>query len=89
MKTQTGGNWRAWEDGRSTPPVLGSSPHSPGADPRRSLLDYPGERGRAIWVKVRAGLHTGECELIGNKPGGIAVHVCARIAALAEPREIL
>jgi class 3 adenylate cyclase len=34
-------------------------------------------------------VHTGECELIANKIGGIAVHIAARIAADAEPGEVL
>jgi class 3 adenylate cyclase len=38
---------------------------------------------------VRAGLHTGECEREGKKLTGIAVHIGARIAALAQPREVL
>jgi class 3 adenylate cyclase len=38
---------------------------------------------------VRVGLHTGECELIDGKVGGIAVHVGARIAAFAQPGEVL
>jgi class 3 adenylate cyclase len=40
-------------------------------------------------LQVRAGLHTGECELVGNRIAGIAVHTGARIAALARPGEIL
>ena len=40
-------------------------------------------------LEVRAGLHTGECELIGEKVGGIAVHTCARVAASAGPGEVL
>jgi class 3 adenylate cyclase len=43
----------------------------------------------ALNMKVRAGIHTGECEVRGNDYGGIAVHVGARIAALAGPAEIL
>jgi len=43
----------------------------------------------ALGVEVRAGLHTGEVELIGDDVGGIAVHVAARIAALAGPGEVL
>jgi class 3 adenylate cyclase len=39
--------------------------------------------------EVRAGLHTGECEVIGEKLGGIAVHIGARVAALARPGEVL
>jgi class 3 adenylate cyclase len=40
-------------------------------------------------LDVRAGLHTGECEREGKKLTGIAVHIGARIAALAEAREVL
>jgi class 3 adenylate cyclase len=42
-----------------------------------------------LGIDVRAGLHTGECELIGDKIGGIAVHVGARVAGVAEPGEVL
>jgi class 3 adenylate cyclase len=40
-------------------------------------------------LSVRAGLHTGECELVDGKAGGIAVHIGARVASLAEPGEVL
>ncbi len=40
-------------------------------------------------VKVRTGLHTGECEIIENNIGGIAVHTAARVATLAHPGEVL
>ena len=43
----------------------------------------------ALGLDVRVGVHTGECELVGDKPAGIAVHTGARIAATAEPGEIL
>ena len=43
----------------------------------------------ALGVEIRAGLHTGECEIIGGKVGGIAVHTGARVAASARPGEIL
>jgi len=42
-----------------------------------------------LGVRVRAGLHTGECEVIGDKVGGIAVHIGARVAGLAGPGEVL
>jgi class 3 adenylate cyclase len=42
----------------------------------------------ALGIEVRAGLHTGEVELMGDDVGGIAVHVAARIAALAGPRTV-
>lgn len=44
---------------------------------------------REIGVDVRAGLHTGECELMGEDIGGMAVHIGARISSLAGPGEIL
>ena len=40
-------------------------------------------------LEVRAGLHTGECEVSGSKLTGVAVHVGARIAALAKGGEVL
>jgi class 3 adenylate cyclase/pimeloyl-ACP methyl ester carboxylesterase len=43
----------------------------------------------ALGVKVRAGLHTGECEVRGDDIGGIAVHIGARVSALAGPSEVL
>jgi class 3 adenylate cyclase len=43
----------------------------------------------ALGIRVRAGLHTGEVELIGDDVGGIAVHVAARVAALADGGEVL
>jgi class 3 adenylate cyclase len=42
-----------------------------------------------LGIRVRAGLHTGECELVDGKVGGIAVHVGARVASLAKPGEVL
>ncbi len=42
-----------------------------------------------LGLQIRAGVHTGECETIGDKLGGIAVHIGARVAALAAPSEIL
>jgi class 3 adenylate cyclase len=40
-------------------------------------------------VEVRAGLHTGECELLGDDIAGVAVHIAARVSALAGPGEVL
>jgi class 3 adenylate cyclase len=42
-----------------------------------------------VGVRVRAGVHTGECERIGDDVGGIAVHIGARVAALAQAGEVL
>ena len=47
------------------------------------------EAVRPLGVELRAGVHTGECELIGDKLGGIAVHIGARVAARAAPGEVL
>ena len=38
---------------------------------------------------MRAGVHTGECEVMGDDIGGIAVHIAARVGALAGPGEVL
>jgi class 3 adenylate cyclase len=42
-----------------------------------------------LGLDVRAGIHTGECELVGEKVAGIAVHTGARVAALAQPGEVV
>ena len=42
-----------------------------------------------LGIEIRGGIHTGECELIGDDIGGIAVHIAARIASQASPTEIL
>jgi pimeloyl-ACP methyl ester carboxylesterase len=47
------------------------------------------DRVRSLGLDIRAGLHTGECEVMGEDMGGIAVHIGARIAALAVPGEVL
>lgn len=44
---------------------------------------------RAVGLEIRAGLHAGEIELLGADVGGIAVHIGARVSALAGPDEIL
>jgi class 3 adenylate cyclase len=50
-----------------------------------AIVDSLGELG----LEVRAGLHTGECELVNGNIAGIAVHTGARVAGAAEPNEIL
>jgi class 3 adenylate cyclase len=44
---------------------------------------------RSLGIEVRAGLHTGECEVRGDDIGGIGVHIGARVSALAGPNEVL
>ncbi len=42
-----------------------------------------------LGLEVTAGMHTGQCELVGADVGGMAVHIGARVAALAQPGEVL
>jgi class 3 adenylate cyclase/alpha-beta hydrolase superfamily lysophospholipase len=51
----------------------------------RALRDVVALHG----VDLRIGLHTGECEIIGDDVGGMAVHIAARVGALAESGEIM
>ena len=51
----------------------------------REISDQVGRLG----LQIRAGLHTGECELRNGDVGGIAVHIGARVMAEAEPGEVL
>jgi class 3 adenylate cyclase len=47
------------------------------------------ESVRPLGIDVRAGLHTGECEIVDGKAGGIAVSIGARVMANAGPSEVL
>jgi class 3 adenylate cyclase len=42
-----------------------------------------------LGLEIRAGLHTGECEVVDGKIGGLAVNIGARVAAEARPGEVL
>ena len=44
---------------------------------------------RRLGIEIRAGIHTGECEMIGEDVGGIAVHIAARVLSTASAGEIL
>ena len=44
---------------------------------------------RDLGIEVRVGIHTGECELIGDDVGGMAVHIASRVSGLARPSEVL
>jgi class 3 adenylate cyclase/alpha-beta hydrolase superfamily lysophospholipase len=44
---------------------------------------------RSLGIDVRAGLHTGECEIMNGDVGGLAVHIGARVMARAGPGEVL
>ena len=82
-RSAAGGEWR------TTPPAMVSTPpstdrHVRSDAPRRS---YQGVR--QLGIEVRAGLHTGECELIEGKCAGITVSIGARVAANAGWSEVL
>ena len=47
------------------------------------------EEVRPLGIEIRAGLHTGECEAIDGKVGGMAVNIGARVGSVAEPSEVL
>ncbi len=59
--------------------------------PARAIYCACGIRDAAasLGLGIRAGLHTGEIELMNDGIGGLAVHIGARVAALAEPDEVL
>jgi len=59
--------------------------------PARAIRCALAIRGAAheLGLELRAGLHTGECELLGDKVAGIAVHTGARVASHARPNEVL
>jgi pimeloyl-ACP methyl ester carboxylesterase len=47
------------------------------------------EAMQALGLRLRVGVHTGECEVLGDKYSGIAVHLGARVAGAAEPGQVL
>jgi pimeloyl-ACP methyl ester carboxylesterase/class 3 adenylate cyclase len=51
----------------------------------QAITDKVGADG----LEVRAGLHSGECEMLGDDLAGVAVHIGARVSGLAGPREVL
>jgi class 3 adenylate cyclase len=54
----------------------------------RCALDIVSRVGE-IGLEIRAGIHTGECEVVDGKRSGLAVTIGARIAAIAGPQEVL
>jgi class 3 adenylate cyclase len=47
------------------------------------------QAAREIGIEVRVGMHTGECELIGEDVGGMAVHIASRVCGLAAGGQVL
>ena len=74
---------------RSTPPATAFSSRS--TDPARAIRCAMAIRDavRALGLEIRAGLHTGECEKVGDKLTGIAVNIGARVGALAGSGDVL
>jgi len=54
----------------------------------RCALDIV-NRVRDIGIEIRAGIHTGECEIVDGKHAGLAVTIGSRIAAIAGPSDVL
>ena len=66
-----------------------SSPRSRGPAGRSHAPGRSSTATTHLGFEIRAGLHTGECELIGDDIGGMCVHLAARVCALAAPGEVL
>jgi hypothetical protein len=47
------------------------------------------DAAQSLGIELRAGLHTGECEVRGDDIGGIGVHIGALVSALAGPNDVL
>ena len=47
------------------------------------------DRVGTLGLRIRAGVHTGECQIAGDKLAGMAVHIGARVAACAQPDQVL
>jgi len=47
------------------------------------------DAAKGLGIELRVGLHTGECEVRGNDLGGLAIHIAARVCALARASEVL
>ena len=74
--------------GKSTRPETGSSWPST-AQPRRPMWRSDHRDPEGSGHRVRAGLHTGECERRDDDLAGLAVHIAARVATLGEPGQLL
>ena len=74
VKTSATGSWRP-------------SPGPPSRALRCALAIT--DAARELGIEVRIGMHTGECELIGDDVGGMAVHIASRVDGLAGPGEVL
>jgi class 3 adenylate cyclase len=64
------------------------SRHTATPDAARKI-DEIAERVRALGIEIRAGVHTGECELVEGKAAGLSVSIEPRVAASAGAGEVL
>ena len=78
------GGWRVKSTGDGVLATFAGLP----SDALRCARDLLGEL-EGLGLAMRAGLHTGECELIGDDVGGMAVHIAARVCELGGPGEVL
>ena len=74
----------------SDPRVSGSSPEGrTRSDETVRCAQAVTEATATLGIELRAGLHTGECEVRGDDLAGLAVHIAARVGGLAGPGEVL
>jgi class 3 adenylate cyclase len=69
--------------------ILATFDRQPGATKAIRCASAMRQAVRTLGLEIRAGLHTGECELVGDAVEGITVHVGARVMAKAGPDEVL
>ena len=69
--------------------MLATFDGQPGAARAIRCADAIRQTVRTLGLEIRAGLHAGECELVGDAVGGIAVHIGARVMAKADADEVL
>lgn len=69
--------------------MLAAFDGSPGADRAIRCAAAIRQAIRTLGLEIRAGIHAGECELVGEAIGGLAVHIGARVMARADADEVL
>ena len=89
IRTRCGGSWSGF-GGREVK-TLGDGSLATFDGPARAIRCGAAiaEAARSIGLEVRIGLHAGEVEVMDDDVGGIAVHIAARVGALAAPGEVL
>jgi class 3 adenylate cyclase len=80
--------WSGGVASRTTRPETASSRRSMAARAIRAAQEIV-QRVRAIGIEVRAGIHTGECEIVDGKHSGLTVTIGSRVASNGAPSEVL